>query len=211
MLPSRLNAICDADACAAAGWTLVDFATACLDGGATFLQLRAKHADAHWFFDVASVVVERARAAGALVIVNDRADVARAVGAGGVHVGQDDLRPTDVRGLVGEHSVVGLSTHTTDQLEAAVREPVNYVAIGPVFTTSTKDTGYTAVGFERVREAARVAAPHGHPVVAIGGITIDRAADVIDAGAAAVAIISDLLSTGDPAGRVRDYLRRLAI
>jgi thiamine-phosphate pyrophosphorylase len=85
------------------------------------------------------------------------------------------------------------------------------VAIGPVFGTATKDTGYEAVGLSMVRDAAAVASRQGLPVVAIGGITLERAAAVIDAGAGAVAVISDLLSTGDPASRVRDYLRRLAI
>ncbi len=113
--------------------------------------------------------------------------------------------------------MVGFSTHTPAQIDAAIREPVTYIAIGPVFGTATKDTGYAAVGLERVRYAAaplaRAAMLTGSPprgLVAIGGITIDRAADVIRAGAGSVAVISDLLATGDPRARVREYLDRLA-
>lgn len=198
--------------CARAGWTLVDLAQAYLDGGARLLQIRAKRAEAGWLLDTARAIVARAAAGeGAQVIVNDRADIARLSGAHGIHVGQEDLTPALVRAQLGDKIVVGVSTHTPDQLTAVLREPVSYVAIGPVFATGTKDTGYDSVGLERVRQVAAVASRHGLPVVAIGGITIDSAADVVHAGAQSVAIISDLLVTGDPAGRVREYLRRLAI
>ena len=106
--------------------------------------------------------------------------------------------------------MVGLSTHSLEQLERALDEPVDYVAIGPVFGTTTKDTGYEAVGIDLVREAARRATARGRPLVAIGGITLDRAAEVVRAGAASVAVISDLVSTGDPEARVRAYLRQLS-
>jgi thiamine-phosphate pyrophosphorylase len=145
------------------------------------------------------------------VVINDRADIARLSKAGGLHLGQDDLPPAHARTLVGTDILIGRSTHTTGQLTAAVVEPVGYVAIGPVFGTASKDTGYNAVGLEMVRHAAQIAGGRQLPVVAIGGITLERAAAVIEAGAASVAVIGDLLSTGDPAGRVRDYLRRLAI
>jgi thiamine-phosphate pyrophosphorylase len=92
-------------------------------------------------------------------------------------------------------------------MQAAVREPVSYVAIGPVFGTATKATGYDAIGLETVRAAGEVAHAAGLPLVAIGGITLARMRDVVDAGADAVAVIGDLLATGDPAGRVREYLR----
>jgi thiamine-phosphate pyrophosphorylase len=139
--------------------------------------------------------------------VNDRADIARIADASGVHVGQDDMTPADVRAVAGEQAIVGLSTHTPEQVQDAVRQPVSYVAIGPVFTTSTKDTGYDAVGLERLRTAATIAGAAGLPVVAIGGITLERAADVAAAGAQSVAVIGDLLLGSDPRQRVRDYLR----
>jgi thiamine-phosphate pyrophosphorylase len=148
--------------------------------------------------------------AGARVVVNDRADVARLAGAAGVHVGQDDLAPEAVRRIVGPDRIIGLSTHTIAQLDAAVREPVDYLAIGPVFGTASKATGYDAVGLEMVTRAAERAHARGLPLVAIGGITSDNAADVIRAGADSVAVISDLIATGDPRARVREYLERLA-
>jgi len=189
---------------------LPDLADACLAGGARFLQFRAKHAAGGWFLDVATAIVLRARAAGAVVIVNDRADIARLANAHGVHLGQDDLSPRAARAIVGDAAVVGLSTHTVGQIDAALSHPISYVAVGPVFGTSTKTTGYDAVGVSRVREAARRGRGRGLPVVAIGGITLDSAVDVINAGAASIAVIGDLLRTGDPEGRVRAYVERLA-
>jgi thiamine-phosphate pyrophosphorylase len=143
----------------------------------------------------------------AVIIVNDRVDLARVSGAAGAHVGQDDLAAASARELLGAAAVVGLSTHTEAQVDAALAEPISYLAVGPVFGTRTKDTGYDAVGLEFVRWAARRAGQT--PVVAIGGITLDNAAAVIDAGAASVAVITDLIATGDARGRVAAYLERL--
>jgi thiamine-phosphate pyrophosphorylase len=156
-------------------------------------------------------VVARAHAAGALVIVNDRADIAKLSAADGVHVGQDDLDPASARRILGDAAIVGVSTHTADQVRAAMTQGVDYIAVGPIFGTSTKDTGYRDVGTAFVRDAARILreADCATPIVAIGGITLDRAPDVMRAGAASVAVISDLLSTGNPEARVREYLRVL--
>ena len=129
-------------------------------------------------------------------------------GAAGVHVGQDDLAPAAARRLLGPGASVGYSTHTVAQVEAAALEPLTYIAIGPVFGTLTKATGYEAVGLSVVSEAARVS--RGLPVVAIGGITLETAPAVIAAGASSIAVISDLLATGDPAARVRAFLDALA-
>lgn len=137
--------------------------------------------------------------------MNDRADIARLAAADGVHLGQDDLAPAAARVILGPSATIGLSTHTVSQLDAAATEPVDYIAIGPVFGTATKDTGYDAVGLEMVRRAAT----YGRPVVAIGGITLDTAASVIAAGARSVAVIGDLLTSGDPTARVRAYVERL--
>lgn len=208
-LPSRLYVVCDAAVCERAGWTLVDFASACLDGGARLLQVRAKSASAKALLIAASAIVQRANAAGAVVIVNDRVDVARLAGSAGVHVGQEDLPPAAARGILGEHALVGYSTHTAAQIGNAVAEPISYLAIGPVFGTTTKDTGHAPVGLERVRDAVAAATPRGLPVVAIGGITLERAPAVIAAGAASVAVISDLLAGDGPAARVAAFLRVL--
>lgn len=156
-------------------------------------------------------VVARAHPAGAIVIVNDRADIARLSGADGVHVGQDDLEPAGVRRILGGSAVIGISTHSARQVRAACAQPVDYVAVGPVFGTATKDTGYRSVGLELIGEAAAIASEcdESKPIVAIGGITLERAPDVIDAGATSVAVISDLLATGNPEARVREYMRAL--
>ena len=215
-LPSRLYVICDAEVCERAGWALVDFAFACLDGGARFLQVRAKHASAGHLFEWTAAILSRAQTSGAVVVVNDRADIARVAGADGVHVGQDDLPASMVRRVAGDAMLVGLSTHTMAQVESALVEPIDYLAVGPVFATNTKATGHEAVGLAHVERAVARACPERSrgasptlPVVAIGGITLDRAPAVIRAGAASVAVISDLLAAGDPVERVRQYLRTL--
>ena len=146
---------------------------------------------------------------GAAVVINDRVDVARLSGAAGVHVGQDDVSPSAARLLLGPEATVGVSTHTVEQIQAAATEPISYIAVGPVFGTLTKETGYDAVGLELVSAAA--ARAQGRPVVAIGGVTLERAPSIIAAGASAVAVIGDLLVTGNPSARVREYLRALAV
>jgi thiamine-phosphate pyrophosphorylase len=149
----------------------------------------------------------RAESYRAVVIVNDRADLARMAGAAGVHVGQDDLSPGGARAVVGAGGLVGYSTHTVAQVVAALVEPVDYIAIGPVFGTRTKATGYDAIGLTIVAAAARHAG--GRPIVAIGGITLDTAPSVIEAGATAVAVIGDLLADGNPTGRIAAYVRAI--
>jgi thiamine-phosphate pyrophosphorylase len=204
-----LNAIIDADAAAQAGWSVLDLARAFVDGGATFLQLRAKQATGARLLDTVAALVALG-GPGVQLIVNDRADIARLAGAAGVHVGQNDLSPEAARRIVGPERIVGFSTHTIAQLDAAVREPLDYIAIGPVFGTASKATGYDAIGLAMVEQAAARAHARGLQVVAIGGITLERAADVVRAGADAIAVISDLLRSGDPRARVREYLERLS-
>ena len=203
-----LTAIVDADVTAASGWTVPDAARACLDGGARFLQVRAKHVPSHAFLELCDAVVRAAVPYGAAVLVNDRPDIARLAGAAGVHVGHDDLPVSGARCLLGASAIVGLSTHTREQIAAARAEPVNYLAVGPIFGSRTKDTGYDAVGLNLVQFAAAGGDP-AVPVVAIGGITLDRAPQVLAAGAASVAVIGDLFATGDPQARTRQYLARL--
>lgn len=200
-----LYAILDAEVAARAGWTLEDLARAYLRGGARLLQVRAKGWGSGALLERCERIVGEARAVDARVIVNDRADLARLARAAGVHVGQEDLRPAAARAIVGREAIVGLSTHTPAQVDAAAGEPIDYVAVGPIYGTRTKDTGYAAVGLELVRYAARGRLP----VMAIGGMTLDRAREVIQAGAASVAVITDLLTGGDPEARVREYLEQL--
>ena len=143
------------------------------------------------------------------IIVNDRVDLAAMSRAAGAHVGQEDVPPAAARRILGAGAVIGYSTHTTAQVEAAAREPISYLAIGPVFGTRTKDTGYESVGLEMVSQAARLA--RGLPVVAIGGITLESARSVIAAGAAGVAVIGDLLAGGTPEARVAAYQQVLRV
>jgi thiamine-phosphate pyrophosphorylase len=205
----RLYVIVDVEMAARAGWSPRELARAYLDGGARLLQLRAKALASGALLDLARAIAADAHDADATFIVNDRADLAVLAGAGGVHVGQDDLLPVDVRRVVGDQALVGFSTHTAAQIEQAVAQPISYLAIGPVFATSTKATGYEQVGLPLVAAAARAARPRGLPIVAIGGITLETARSVIDAGAGAVAVVTDLM-TADPAARVRQYLSALA-
>lgn len=180
-----------------------------LDGGARLIQLRAKHLPSAAFLALCDTLVRGAEPYRASIVVNDRVDLALMSGAAGVHVGQDDLAPLAARQLLGPAAIVGYSTHTTAQIEAASIEPVTYVAVGPVFGTHTKATGYEPVGLDLVAAAARLS--RGLPVVAIGGITLETAPAVIAAGASGVAVISDLLVGGDPRARVAAYCRILAL
>jgi thiamine-phosphate pyrophosphorylase len=207
---SPLCAIVDADVAARAGWTPPALARACLAGGARFLQLRAKHAPSGLLLDWCEEMAVDARAHYALLVVNDRFDIAMLAGVPALHVGQDDLPVAVVRKALGPAAVIGLSTHTPEQIAGALEQPISYLAIGPVFGTATKATGYDAIGLARVRAAAASARTRDLPVVAIGGITLDRAKSVIEAGATSVAVISDLLATGNPEQRVRDYLHVLS-
>ncbi len=212
----RLYAIVDDDLARARGWTAPVLARACLEGGARLLQIRAKTCGAAELLAMCEEIAPHASAAGATLVVNDRGDVARLIPGAGVHVGQDDLAPGLVRRVVGPDVVVGFSTHSTSQVDAALAEPITYLAVGPVFGTTTKATGYDAVGLDLVRYAVQAASQAARkqgstpvPVVGIGGITLERAASVIAAGAASVAVISDVLEGNDPAGRVRRFLQRL--
>ncbi|MBI4264887.1 MAG: thiamine phosphate synthase [Acidobacteria bacterium] len=200
-----LHAILDVEAAAAAGWEAADLANAFLDGGATFIQVRAKQLPSGAFLELCDRVVRAAAPYGAIVIVNDRVDLALMSGAAGAHVGQDDLAPSAARRLLGAGAVLGYSTHTRAQVDAALAEPVTYIAVGPVYGTRTKATGYEAVGLDLVADAA--VRSGGRPIVAIGGITVDTAPAVLAAGASSVAVIGDLLAGGDPAARVATYCR----
>jgi thiamine-phosphate pyrophosphorylase len=201
-----LYAIVDTAVCRVRGHDPVALASAYLRGGAQMLQVRDKGSGSADLLVIIERIVKAAEPFGARIVVNDRADLARLAAAHGVHVGQDDLPCEDVRRIVGDEAVVGVSTHTTEQVDAAVDTSASYVAVGPVYGTSTKDTGYSARGLELVRYASG----RGKPVVAIGGITLERVPEVITAGASAVAVISDLMSGDDPERRAREFVSRCA-
>lgn len=208
MVTSPLQAIVDIDVAERAGWTPHDLGRAFLDGGARLLQIRAKQLASGPLLTLCDRLVDAAAHRGASILVNDRADLARLSHAAGVHLGQDDLSPAAARAIVGPTAVVGFSTHSVEQVQAALTQPVSYIAVGPVFGTRTKATGYDAVGLALVAAAARLAG--SIPIVAIGGITLENARSVLDAGATTVAVISDLMTGGDPGRRVDAYLQALA-
>jgi len=160
-----------------------------LDGGASLIQLRDKEASGRELLDQAIACLKLTREAGATLIINDRVDVALTAGADGVHLGQDDLSVEEAREILGEDKIIGVSTHSIDQFRAALETSANYIAVGPVYPTMTKENPAPVVGLELVREARKLT---DRPLVAIGGINLGRAPEVIASGADCVAVISAL-------------------
>jgi len=200
LLP-RLYAIADASFGDPAG-----LAQRLFDGGARFIQVRNKNAGPREFFEQVERIVKDAPR-DATVIVNDRADIARITGAGGVHLGQSDLGVSEARRILAEDQIIGFSTHNFEQALAAGALPADYIAVGPIFPTSTKLNVEPVVGLEALAE---ICASVQKPVVAIGGIKLENAARVLAAGATAVAVISDLLSASDVRARVREWIEVLS-
>jgi thiamine-phosphate pyrophosphorylase len=198
----RVYPILDTESLERRGIPLETAAAAFLDGGAGILQIRHK---GHWsrrFFATAQTVARLAREARATLIVNDRADFALLLGAG-LHVGQDDLPPREARGLMGIETIVGFSSHNAAQLCAAGSEPVDYVALGPVFATATKRNPDPVTGVEEIRRCRSLIEK---PLVAIGGITLENAVDVLKAGADSVAVIAGLLPDAATAQTLRERM-----
>jgi thiamine-phosphate pyrophosphorylase len=173
-------------------------------GGATLIQLREKQIPALEFYDQAKAAVSIAEQCGVQLVINDRVDVALAVGARGVHLGQDDLPPEAARKLLGPQAIIGYSTHSVEQAIEASKLPIDYLAIGPIFATSTKSDTAPVLGLEGLRAVRQ--AIGGFPLVAIGGMTLTNARDVIEAGADSVAIISALLAHS---GRITEATKTL--
>lgn len=174
------------------------------DGGATLVQLRDKHAPALEFYEQAKAALEVANRRGVQLIINDRADIALALGATGVHLGQDDLPPEAARRLLGEDAIIGYSTHSLAQIQQAAKLPIDYFAIGPIFPTSTKKNPDPVVGLDGVRLARE--AIGNRPLVGIGGISPANAREVIDAGADSLALIHALLSDQQKIGETLQSL-----
>jgi thiamine-phosphate pyrophosphorylase len=203
MLDLRLYALVDPER--ANGRTLDDVARRVAAGGATLVQLRDKTGDTRRVVDAARAVKE-ALPAGVPLLINDRVDVALAAAADGVHVGQDDMAVDDARRLLGPKAIIGLSLKTMAHVRAAPLDLLDYVAIGGVFATTSKDNVAAPIGTKGLRElaaAVRARAP-AIPIVAIAGIDSRNAADVIAAGADGVAVISALSMTRDPTAAARD-------
>jgi thiamine-phosphate pyrophosphorylase len=207
LMLSRLYAIVDAEVLATRCVALADFAhdlrTACV----RIVQYRNKNGSPQEVLRAASSLRHVMAGSGCKLILNDRADLAVLANFDGVHVGQDDLSPEDARHVVGPNRIVGVSTHTDEQVRIAQQSCADYIAIGPVFATGTKPDASPVVGLDGVRRARALTTK---PLVAIGGITSANARSVIDAGADSVAVISALLAPNQSAEQLaRDFLARL--
>jgi thiamine-phosphate pyrophosphorylase len=202
-LASPLYVILDREA--TRGRDLGDVLEAVLAGGCRFVQLREKSRALAEVWPQARALRARSAAAGATFIVNDRVDLALALDADGVHVGQEDLPPAVARRLLRPGMVLGVSTHDEEQADQAIRDGADYVAVGSMFPTTTK-SGFQLVGPDLLR---RVRARTTAPLVAIGGITEDNVAPVMAAGADAVAVISAVCGASDPEAAVRRLLERI--
>jgi thiamine-phosphate pyrophosphorylase len=181
----------------------LDLAEALAGSGVELIQYRNKTASSRQFFEISRELSNGLGPRGIRLIVNDRPDIALLAGAGGVHVGQDDLSVNEARAICGPDRWVGVSTHTLEQLAAADRTSADYIAIGPIFRTATKINPDPVVGTELLRKARQMTKK---PLVAIGGITLERAEEVYRAGADSLAVIRDLACAPNPGVRAREYL-----
>jgi thiamine-phosphate pyrophosphorylase len=203
VLPTPLYVILDRGA--AAGRELPALLDGVLAGGCRVVQLREKNLPAVELHQLAGALRRRCREAGCLFIVNDRIDLALAIEADGVHVGQDDLPAREVRRLLRPGMLLGVSTHDEAQARRARDDGADYVAVGSMFPTGSK-AGFRLVGPDLLRRVR----PHvAVPLVAIGGITVDNVAEVIRAGADAVAVISGVCAAPDPAAAARSYMEQI--
>jgi thiamine-phosphate pyrophosphorylase len=184
-----------------------DCALSLADAGVRLLQYRNKAAPARQLLEISRELAELLQPRGVTFIVNDRPDVAMLAGANGVHVGQEDLGVEQARSVAGPQMLIGVSTHNMEQFAAAKSTSADYIAVGPVFSSYTKDNPDPVVGVDFLRAVRPLT---DKPIVAIGGITLERAREVIKAGADSVAVISDILRAPDPGARAREYLNLLA-
>lgn len=184
----------------------VALAEAMMAAGVRFLQLRVKDQPTRRFVELARAIQERAASCRASLIINDRADIAALIGAAGVHLGQEDLLPADARRLLGPGKIVGFSTHNlTQAAQAAAQGVADYLGFGPIYATTSKAKSDPVQGLDGLR---RVRARVALPIVAIGGISRETTADVLAAGADAVAVIGDIVRAPDVGGRIAEFLRR---
>ena len=194
-----------------AGCDHTKIVAAILAGGGKLIQLREKTLSTKEFYKVAIESLALTRQNGACLIINDRVDIAQILGADGVHLGQDDLSPEKARLILGDNAIIGLSTHSLAQALIADKLPIDYIALGPIFPTLTKPEACNGVstGWVGLNLLKEVCANVSKPVVAIGGITLERARDVINAGASSVAVISDLVKFSNISQRTASFLEHL--
>lgn len=178
-----------------------------IGGGARFVQLRDKYAAPREFYESAREALQIARKNDARIIINDRVDIALALKADGVHLGQDDLPPVEARKILGEKAIIGFSTHNIEQAIEAVRMPVDYIAVGPIYATTTKENPDEIVGLDGLKKVR--AAFGDFPLVAIGGINSSNLCDILNSGANSAAIISGLLSSPEEISRNYEFYTSL--
>lgn len=183
----------------------IELARAAVEGGAALVQLRDKRATTRQLLEWAQVIRELTWRTSTLFIVNDRVDIALAVDADGVHVGDDDLPVPVARRLMGAGKIIGRSVANPDEAIQALSEGADYVSIGSVFPTGTKPDAGAPVGIEMVRQV-RKRLPPDYPLVAIGGITLQNAPLVWEAGADAVAVVSAIANAENPVATVRQFI-----
>lgn len=176
------------------------------DAGATLIQLREKIDPPAEFFAQAEAAIRIARDCGVKITINDRVDIALALKADGVHLGQEDMAPEAARRLLGQEAIIGFSTHNLTQARSSLQMPVDYVALGPIFRTTTKASSNPAVGLEGLKLVREMIG--AIPLVAIGGITSENIHAVLDSGADAAALIKDIWEpAGEALARTRHLLR----
>jgi thiamine-phosphate pyrophosphorylase len=190
------------------GRSQLDVVHAALEGGVRLVQYRDKDLPDAGFEREAKAALDLCRRYGALLLINDRVETARAIGAHGVHLGQGDMAPAEARRILGPGAIIGLSTHNREELLAAEGEPVDYINIGPMFPTATKDHSlYPALGADGVLELSRLTR---HPFTTMGGIKKGHLRDLFSRGVTTVAMVTEISLAPDPAARTRELLAEIA-
>lgn len=191
-----------------AGRPQLDVIAAALEGGVRLVQYRDKDLPEAGFAREAKAALDLCRKHGATLLINDRVSIAQAIGADGVHLGQGDMAPEEARRLLGPDAVIGLSTHNREEVRAAENRPVDYINIGPMFPTATKDHSlYAALGSDRVLELSRLSR---HPFTTMGGIKLAHLKDLFARGVRTVAMVTEISLAPDPAARTRELLAEIA-
>ncbi len=188
------------------GRSNLDVLDALIEGGARVVQLREKELSDREFFELARIFRQRTEQAGMTLIINDRVDVCRAVEADGVHLGQDDFPLREARRLLGPNTIIGVSTHRVEQALRAVEEGADYINVGPIFETQTKQHSGPPVGLDLFREIRRLV---NIPITVMGGIKLENLDQVLEAGARRIAVVSAVVGADDIAATVRQFRRRI--
>ena len=184
----------------------LDVLDALIEGGAQAVQLREKEISDRELFQMAKAFRQRTAQAGMALIINDRIDICRAVGADGVHLGQDDIPVREARRLLGPQTIIGASTHNLEQALRAVEEGADYINVGPLFSTQTKEHTGSPLGldmFSKIREAVKI------PITVMGGIKLSNVDDVLAAGARRIAVVTGIVAADDIAATVIQFLQRI--